>query len=123
MNSLAKMIAEGKITVEELANAETLIERAKFVRKAIQACKKTITFPLGISTISCYDYTDRAGEYHSWGECTNDGVFTCYCNWGGDHKIGFCNLTNFAEVFIALGDAAFSYDLERFLKEQIKIAN
>ena len=123
MNKLAKLIAEGTITVEELANAEKLIERAKLVTEGINACKKTLVFPFGTKEITCYEYTDSAGEYSSWGSCTNDGVFTCSCNWGGNHKTGSCNLTNFSEVFMAFENNEFAHDLAKFLRQQIEKAN
>ena len=44
MNKLATLIAKGEITVQELAGAQELIDRAELVTKGINACKKTITF-------------------------------------------------------------------------------
>ena len=123
MNKLATLIANGEITVEELANAQELIERAKLVTNGITACKKTISFVLGVNKTNCYHYMDSAGEYESWGECTNEGVLTCYCNWGGTHEIGKCNLTNFTEVFMAFDKSEFAHDLSRFLQKQIEKAN
>ncbi len=122
MNNLATLIANGDITVEELANAKELIDRAELTMKGVEACKKTLTFPLGVSTINCYSYMDSAGEYEAWGTCTSDGIFTCSCNWGGNHVIGECNLTNFAEVFMAFENGEFVRDLRRFLLQQIKKA-
>lgn len=124
MNKLAKLIADGTITVEELASAKELIERAELVTKGIEACKKTLAFPLGVSSINCYSYMDRAGEYEAWGQCTTDGIFTCSCNWGGTHVIGSCNLTDFADVFIAFDESTeFASELHRFLTQQIDKAN
>lgn len=123
MNKLAKLIANGDITVEELASAKELIERAELVTNGINACKKTMVFPLGASKIKCYSYMDSAGEYEAWGDCTTDGMFTCSCNWGGNHVTGRCNLTNFADVFMAFENSEFAFDLRRFLLQQIKNAN
>ena len=123
MNKLAKLIANGEITVDELANAHELIERAQLVLKGLNACKSTIMFPLGITEVNCYSYTDFAGEYASWGTCNKDGLFTCFSNWGGNHVIGQCNLTNFTEVFMAFENAEFKHDLGRFLLQQIEKAN
>ncbi len=123
MNRLAGLIANGTITVEELANAQDLIERAKLVTQGLEACKKTLAFPLGVKEINCYSYIDSAGEYEAWGQCTIDGIFTCYCNWGGNHVIGRCNLANFAEVFTAFDNDEFASDLQRFLLQQIKKAS
>ena len=123
MNELANLIANGTITVEELASAKQLIERAELVRNGLEACKKTLAFRFGESSIDCYSYTDFAGEYEAWGNCQIDGTFTCWSNWGGNHIIGKCNLTNFAEVFMAFENKDFAYDLHRFLLEQIKKAN
>ena len=123
MNKLANLIANGEITVEELANAGELIERAELVSKGLKACKRTILFPFGTDEISCYSYMDSAGEYQSWGSCTKDGVFTCSCNWGGNHETGKCNLTNFTEVFMAFENDEFAHDLRRFLLQQIEKAN
>ena len=123
MNKLAILIANGDITVEDLASAKELIERAELVTKGIQACKKTLMFPLVVSEISCYSYIDSAGEYEAWGNCSSDGMFTCYCNWGGNHITGNCNLMNFTEVFMAFENSEFAHDLRRFLLQQIKNAN
>ena len=123
MNKLAHLIAEGEITAEDLTNSQKLIELAEFVKKGLEACKKTLSFPLGISELDCYSYTDSAGEYSSWGIVTSDGVFTCYCNWGGNHMIGQCNLTDFSNVFLNMDNDEFKCDLKRFLAQQIKKAN
>ncbi len=124
MNKLVQMIVEGKITVEELAGASELIERAKLVKEGLEACKKNIKFPLGeTSTVSCYRFMDRAGEYEAWGECTIDGMFTCHSNWGGNHVIGSCNITSYKDVFMALDDEKLGIDLKRFLRQQIEQAN
>ena len=122
MNKLAKLISTGEITVEELAGASKLIDRAQLVVKGIAACKKNLVFPLGVNVISCYSYTDSVGEYSAWGSCTSDGIFTCSCNWGGDHVIGRCNLNNFAEVFMAFEIDDFDHNLRRFLEQQINKA-
>ena len=119
MNKLAKLIADGEIAVEDLANARKLIERAEFVKNGIEACKETIQFPLGKTTVECYSYMDLAGEYESWGTCTIDGEFICYCNWGGNHEIGRCNLLDYSEVFMAFENKEFAFDLKRFLTQQI----
>lgn len=118
--SLAQMIANGTISIEELANANTLIERAKLVNDGVNACSKTLLFPLGVNELSCYDYTDRAGEYVAWGTVSRSGIFTCWCNWGGNHQIGQVDLTKPAEVFMAFENSEFAHDLKRFLKEQIQ---
>ena len=122
MNRLAEMIAKGEISVEELATARDLISRAELVVAGIEACKKTIVFPLGETTVNCYQYTDNAGEYEAWGTCSSDGVFKCSCNWGGNHQIGSCNLLIFESVFMAFENRDFSHDLKRFLKRQIEKA-
>jgi hypothetical protein len=121
MNKLAELIANGEITVDELADAEELIVRAKLVTQGIEACKKNIVFPLASSSVSCYRYT-AFGEYEAWGECTIAGTFTCFSNWGGNHEIGRCNLTNFKEVFLAFDQKEFGGDLKRFLEEQVEKA-
>ena len=123
MNKLANLISTGKITVEELANAKDLIERAQFVVTALEACQKNILFPIGVNEIPCYSFMDSAGEYEAWGSCTSDGTFTCSCNWGGNHVIGKCNLTNFEEVFMAFENEEFARDLKRFLNCQIEKAS
>lgn len=122
-NKLSTLIANGALSVEELANANELIERAELVKKGIAACKQTLVFPLGTDEISCYDYTDGAGEYHSWGTCTSDGTFRCSCNWGGNHEIGSCNIIDFKDVFLAFDNEKLRSDLRRFLLEQIQLAN
>ena len=120
--NLVELIAKKEITVEGLSSAKALIERAELVTKGLQACKKTLMFPLGVDEINCYSYMDSAGEYEAWGKCTVDGTFTCYCNWGGNHLIGSCNLTNFSEVFMAFENSSFEHNLRRFLLQQIKKA-
>ena len=120
---LAEMIAKRIISVEELANAPELIERAQLVNEGLKACRSTLLFPFGTNELKCYDYTDRAGEYSSWGSVTIDGIFTCWCNWGGNHKIGEVNLNNPTEVFMAFENSEFAYDLKKFLKEQIEKQN
>lgn len=122
MNKLAKLIANGDVSVEELDSAKELIERAELVKEGIEACKKTLSFPFGVSKINCYSYMDSAGEYEAWGSCSIDGTFTCSCNWGGNHVIGICNLTKFTEVFMAFENKEFAHDLRRFLLQQIKMA-
>ena len=121
MNKLSKMIANGTITVEELANASKLIERAKLVAEGLNACRRTIIFPLGnTESVNCYSYTDSAGEYEAWGECSVDGTFKCFCNWGGNHLIGKCDLTSYTDTFLAFDNEEFSADLMRFLKQHIE---
>ena len=122
MNKLATLIAKGEITVEELASGKELIERAELVAQGIEACKKTLTFPFGTSSIKCYYYMDSTGEYEAWGICNIDGTFTCSCNWGGNHVTGMCNLANFTEVFMAFENSEFAHDLRRFLLQQINKA-
>lgn len=120
MSNIMQLISEGKITVEDLASVPKIIERAKLVKEALEACSKTIVFPFGEYEICCYEYTDRAGEYHSWGKVANNGYFTCYSNWGGNHTIGHVNLFDSHAVLLALDDIEFSNDLLRFLTEQIE---
>lgn len=122
MNKLATLIANGEITIQELANATDLIERAQLVTNGIEACKKTLAFHFGETQISCYQYMDSAGEYEAWGTVDTSGLFICYTNWGGNHEIGRCDLTNFMEVFLAFEKNEFSSDLKRFLKWQIEKA-
>lgn len=120
MNSkLAELIVNGTISIEELADAHEFIERAKLVRDGLMACTKTLLFPFGKNEISAYRYMDRAGEYESWGTVSRDGIFSCWCNWGGDHEIGKVDLNDFNAVFLALENSEFTFDLTRFLQEQI----
>lgn len=122
MDKLTTMIANGELDVEELTKASELIKRAKLVKEGIEACKKTIVFPLGTSSVSCYSNIDKNGEYESWGACTIAGTFTCSTNWGGDREIGRCNITSFQEVFLAFDNKEFVADLRRFLEQQIEKA-
>ena len=119
MNKLAELIATGEITVEELTAVPELIERAKLVTEGLAACKKNILFPLGATEVNCYSHMDNAGEYEAWGHCTCDGIFYCYCNWGGNHLIGQVNLLKQEEVFMAFENKEFCHDLKRFLTQQI----
>lgn len=82
MNRLVELIATGAITVEDLVNAQELIDRADLVSKGIDACKKSIVFTFKEERIDCYDYVDSTGEYKAWGYCTYAGEFICYSNWG-----------------------------------------
>ena len=120
MNRLADMIARRQIDVEELAGAGELISRAEFVVKGVEACKKTLLFPFGVTEIQCYYYTN--GEYEAWGICSREGMFSCYCNWGGNHLIGSCNLNDFTSVFLSFENEEFKHDLKHFLEEQIQKA-
>ena len=122
MNKVANLISDGTITVEDLANSKNLIEQAEFVKEALEACKKTLAFPLGLSQLDCYSYIDTAGEYESWGIVTNDGIFTCFCNWGGNHMTGQCDLKAYSNVFLHLDTDEFGCDLKRFLSQQIEKA-
>lgn len=119
-NKLAQYIANGFISVEDLANAEELIARAKLVTNALKACKNQIVFPMGTEEIKCYDYTDKAGEHHAWGMCNFNGDFLCYTTWGGEHLIGKVNLNNFSQVFMAFENEEFARDLNRFLEDILK---
>ena len=122
MSKFEELIADEIITVEELANAHELIDRANLVKEGPSACKKTLLFPLGTEEINCYSHMDSVGEYETWGACTNDGLFICYITWGGNHEIGRCNLNNFADTFLAFNNEDFASDLRRFLLEQIEKA-
>lgn len=122
MNQTARENANGAKSVQEQDILNELMERERFVKKAVEACKKTIVFPIGVNKISCYSYTDSAGEYESWGECTQDGIFTCWCNWGREHIVGCCNLTSAEDVFQVFENEYFKDDLKRFLEEQIRKA-
>ena len=119
---LANLIANGTISVQDLANAPELIERAKLVKDGLEACEKTLLFPFGTDRLNCFEYTDRAGEYSSWGTVTRDGIFTCWCNWGGNHEIGRVALSNPGDVFMAFENEEFAHELKRFLQEQIEKA-
>lgn len=119
-NKIADLIVNGTITVEELSKADELIKLAQYTVEAVEACKKTIVFHVGETEIACIDYWDTAGEAHFWGKCKNDGTFTGYTNWGGDHALGTCNLTKFNDVFISLERGEMRYCLRTFLDQQIE---
>jgi hypothetical protein len=123
MNKLMQLISDGHITVEDITNIPVIIERAKLVKAGLEACSKTIVFPLGEAEVFRYDYTDMAGEYHSWGKVANNGYLTIYSNWGGDHRICYVNLLDATEVLVAMDDDEARYDLTRFLTERIDKAN
>ena len=123
LNKLAEMINKGEILVEDLANAGELIDRARLIRDGIDACRKTLVFPIGQTRVRCYHYVDSAGEYEAWGFVTWDGTFSCCSNWGGNHQVGKVNLFKFEEVFMAFENEDFAPDLSRFLREQIEKAN
>ncbi len=117
--SLIQMVANSTISVEELEKAPELIERARLVNQGIEACKKNLLFPWGVDKLNCYEYTDNAGEYSAWGTFNREGIFVCYCNWGGNHEIGRVNFNSPKEVFLAFENNDFQHDLTRFLKSQI----
>ena len=121
MNTLAELIANGTITVEELASATELIERAKLVTEGVEACKKTISFPFGSTRINCFKQMHGDADY--WAECTVEGNFTAYSNWGGNHITGTCNLNNFENVFKSFENDDFAYIHKKFLQEQIRKAS
>ena len=120
MNGLVKMITDGVISVEELAAAPELIERAKLVKEGLAACMKNITFPFGKNEIPCFSYMDRAGEYESWGSVNRDGTLVIWSNWGGNHEVGRVNIFQPAQVFTALENQSLKCNLECFLKQQIQ---
>ena len=122
MSKLLDLLKKGEITLEEITAVPDLIERAKFVQQALEACKKTLLFPMGSITIPCYNYTDSAGEYEAWGEISHNGVLTMWSNWGGNHQIGQVNLNQPYDILKSLDDKEFGHDLKRFLDEQIKKA-
>lgn len=123
MNKITQLIANGKFSVQELAQTQDLIERAKLVTDGLEACKKTLKFPLKETIIQCYYYADSVEKYESWGTYQKDGIFTtCSCNQYGIHINGKCDLNNFANVFLAFEDNEFKPDLERFLRQQIEKA-
>ena len=123
MNKLAIAIEKGELTVEELASAKELIERAELVINGIEACKKTLLFPLGVNSINCFSHMDTVKEYESWGKCTIDGTFTCFCNLKGNQVTHRCNLMNFSEVFMAFENTEFAEELRMFLLKQIDMVN
>ena len=121
-NKLVKLIAEGKITVEELSQAERIIQMAELVKAAMDAIPKTVKIPLGADKVDCYQYW--SSDYEAYGIAHNDGTFECRSNWGGDHEEGRCNLLDSKEILLALVETnSFSSNLERFLKECIKNEN
>lgn len=120
MNKLATLIANGEISVQELASGYELIERARLVTDGINACKKMINFPLGVNSVTCYRYTDSFGEYEAWADCTPDGTVTFYCNWGGNRQIAQLNITNYSDVFLGFENSELNGDLARFLKRKIE---
>ena len=122
MNKLVNMIANGEITVEELAAAKNIIEQAELVSKGIEACKKTIAFPLGTDTLQCYCYTDAAGEYSAWAQLEKNGMIIFFSNWGGNHETGHFNLLSFRETFLAFDNEDLANDLKDFLLKQIEKA-
>ncbi len=121
-NKIVDLIVNGTITVEELSKADELIKLAQFATEGVKACKKTLVFHFGEDEIPCLDYWDTAGEAHFWGTCKIDGTFTGYTNWGGNHALGQCNLTDFNEVFISLERGEMRYCLREFLNRQIEKA-
>ena len=122
MGKLTEMVDNGQISVQELCSVNELVELANLAAEGVEACKKTIVFPLGTTEVQCYSYIDRAGEYESWGSCRNDGIFECASSWGGPHIIGYVDITSYEEVFKALRNEEFRFDLERFLRIQIEKA-
>lgn len=122
MSKIEELIASGDISPEDLVEAEDLIERAKLVQEGLNACKQTISFPLGKKKVQCYfqncETEDNEG-YNVWGECDTDGEFICISNQNGKHIIGRCNLLDFEKTFMAFSNEKFARHLKKFLKEQI----
>ena len=116
-------VRNGTLSLEELERLPALIARAKFVREASEACKRTLSFSLGEDRIQCYQYMDRCGEYESWGMITPDGTLSIRTSWGGMQEICNVNVLDPKALFLALEDEKGSRDLERFLREQIEKAN
>ena len=126
MNKLLRLSENGNITAGELTNANDLIsqtepERVELVIKGLEACQKTLLFPMSTYKIDCYSHTDSAGNKSS-GSCTNDGTFVCTYHCGTMKITNSCNLKSFLSVLLAFDNENFSPDLERFLHQQIEKA-
>ena len=139
MSKLVELFAYEEIPLEVLAKIDNeLAERVKLVSNGIKACEKAIkvsydeilmgcAFPIAAPFELCYFYEDYIGI------CNNDGLFKLldgvksYLNL---EVVGSVKLTDFYEVFMALGkresananERTFATHLERFLQKQISRA-
>lgn len=124
-DKLEEIVLDGMVHLYELADTKRLMERMNLAKEGTEACK--FNFANLKDSTMCYDYTDRAGEYSAWGMVKPDGNFTVWSNWGGDHKVGSCNLFDYNDVFLNLrpekdGDS-MEFNLTKFLKSQISVHN
>ena len=120
---LSELVANGTISFEELLlETSEIIERTKLVNDGLNACTKTLLFPLRVEQLDCFSCSDTScGGYGSWGTVSRDGIFTCR-NYYDDKEIGRVNLNNPTDVFIALESSAFACCLRKFLEQQIQKA-
>ena len=118
-NKLVRLIVDGTISVEDLAEAPEIIDTAKLAERGCEACKRTIAFCFGETEKHVYSYMDSAGEYEAWAICYNSGLCKFYSNWGGNSQTGQCNITDSKDVFLSLFNSNFRHDLTRFLQQQI----
>ena len=118
-NKIVELINNGTISLRDLVDASDLIEKTKFVNEAVEACKKTLFFPVGEDVIQCFDHVK--GNYHFTGWCTREGEFSLNSNLSEMKFVGCCNILDFYDVFRNL-DTEMKTGLEIFLKEQIQKA-
>ena len=122
MNKIVDLIELNELSIEELAKADYLVKRAELVKEGLEACKKTISFPLGVKKQECYHEKFRT-DYEAWAIVENDGSITFYNNNSTNQIAGSTNLTSEKEVFMAFENKDIARDLEHFLQIQIMQVN
>ena len=102
MDKLIELIKSGEISVEDLTKAPEIIENSELALQGLEACKKTISFPLGQNTIrwrgnwnsieSCYEgraeiqypstiifYNDSPDPLGTFDLCKPNEIFLAFC--------------------------------------------
>ena len=109
-NKMVELIANGTITIDDLANMDKYINDAKLVKSALANVSKKFTFPFGTTRIEAYRC--KRGDFDVWADLRNDGTITFWESalYRGARITAEMNLNNFQEVFTALESDPEPYD-------------
>lgn len=123
MNNIVKLIESGEITVEDLSNAPQVIENAKLARQGLEACKKTLHFPFGQSTIKWSGPWNEDEDFSDgWAEIKYPSSITFFSSAA---PLGTLDLSDSKGIFLALCDCEQDHLrtlLYHFLNEHISKA-
>ena len=123
MNKLVKLIESDEISVEDLSNAPEIIQNAKLARQGLEACKKTVHFSFGQSTIKWSGPWNEDEDFSDgWAKIEYPGLITFFSCAA---PLGTLNLSDSKGIFFALCDCEQNHLrtlLYHFLNEQISNA-